>query len=201
MLKRYPQLQSGFVSSTENFIEKPRKVETTAMTALLVNLPKTRSQDDFFYSPAMDDLVNDIIQNPLKLREYNFQAKLISCIGEVFEKQPFSFFISVQENNISLSTAHILFLEETIKLVLGMITQRSISIQTWSSVLSSANRDSGTFRAGSFFTQFKDTGFLKMSLAEFITQWIRVAGYSDLVISMQVIFGRRTLHGAFGSSR
>lgn len=200
MLKRYPQLQSGFVSSTENFLEKPRKPELTAMGSLIVNNPKVHTQDEFFYSPSMDDLVNEVIQSPVKLREYDFQAKLLSGIGEAFEKQPFSFFISVQENNVSLSAAHILFLEETVKIALGILKQRTVSVQTWSSLLSSANRDAGIFRASTFFNKFKETGFLNMSLADFIVSWIREAGYSDLVISMQAIFGRRTLHATYGAS-
>lgn len=200
MLKRYPQLQSGFVSLTENFLEKPGKPETTPFTNLIVANPKTRTQEEYFYSPLIEELINQALQNPIAIRSFEYQEKLFHGIGELFDRLAFSHFVAVQENNQRFSTTHLMFLEETINIALGLRKQRTISIQSWSSLLSSANRDFGNFRASQLLSKFENTGFMKMSLADFVSSWVLNAGFSDLIISLQAIFGRRTLHALYGTS-
>lgn len=200
MLKRFPQLQSGFVCATEDLVDKPIKDEKSAIASLLAGTP-TRTQEEFFYSPVAENLINEILQNPLSLRTFEFQEKVLELTSKLFEKQPFTFFIHLQEDSKGMSASHILFMEETIKIALGLIEQRSVSLQTWGSILSSANTAIGGFRASTIVNKFKYTGFTSMSLADFILSWIRNAGYSDLIITLQVIFGRRTLHGSFGNKR
>lgn len=198
MLKRFPQLQSGFIASGETLLVKPEKAETSAVGSLIINNPKTRTQEEFFYSPQIDALVNEVIQDPLRLRSLAFQGKLLQAVGKVFEKQTFCSFVRLQEDNQNLSTSHIVFLEETINIAMGVISQRSVSLQTWASLLSNANQGAGNFRSSEFFRKFQHTPFLNLSLADFFMSWIRNAGYSDVVIALQVLFGRRTLHASYG---
>lgn len=199
MLKRFPQLQSGYISSAETMLVKPEKVPPTAVGSLIMAVPTSRTQDEFFYSPQIDALVNEALHDPLKLRTLAFQSKLLETVGKVFEKQSFVSFVRLQEDNQHMSTGHVLFLEETIRVALGMLQQRSTSLQTWASLLSTANPSNGDFRSSTFFKNFQYSPFLNMSLSEFITSWIRHAGYSDLLITLQVLFGRRTLHASYGA--
>lgn len=197
MLKRYPQLQSGFLASSEKMLIKPIVPPQSAVGSLISGAP-THTQDEFFYCPAIDALVNEALQNPLSLRSYAFQDRLFSTIGEVFEKQSFASFVRLQENDLSSSSSHTLFLEETIRVALGEISQRSISVQTWCSLLSAANQSNEVFRSATLFRKITYSGFVSMTLADFLTAWVRNAGFADLLISMQALFGRRGIHAIYG---
>ncbi len=198
MLKRYPKLQSGFLSIGEALIIKPEVVEPSPVAVLLSARP-TRTQQELFYAPAVDNFVDDLIQTPLVLRNFEKQGEFLETIGKVFEKQSFASFIRLQENNPELSSAHIQFLEETVKVALGLVQQRTISLQTWASMLSAANPGKGLFRSSVLMEEMKDTQFHRMTLGEFVALWLANAGWQDLAISMQVIFGRRSLHASYGS--
>lgn len=203
MLKRFPQLQSGFVAHGENLIEKITPPRDTPAKALLSHQP-SHTQDDYFFSPAMDDLVNEAIQNPLSLRDFKFQQKLLEAAGRLFDKQSFVAFMRLQEKNPEMSSSHALFLEETIRVAVGLQQQRTVSLQSWASMLSTANASAiKPYRVSESLVSIfgTTTPFGMNSLEQFLTNWIRYAGYHDFIISMQVLFGRRSLHASFGQRR
>ena len=199
MYKRYPQLQSGFLAPSETMVEKPEPMPTTPASSLLNRRP-TRSQQDLFYVPELDSLLNSIIQRPILLRDFEFQEKVLMTIGKAFNGMSFSAFVSMQADNAGISQVHLDFLEETISCVLGEKPNRNISVSTWSSVISAANPPMGGFKPGSFYQRFNHYGFGSMDLGAFVALWIKRLGYSDLLLSMQAIFGRRSLHAIVGGN-
>lgn len=197
MFKRYPQLQSGFLAPSETMVEKPEPLPTTPASSLLNRRP-TRTQQELFYVPELDKLLSDMIQRPILVKDLEFQEKLLETVGKAFAGMSFSGFISLQAENPGISQVHLDFLDETVSCVLGLREQRNVSVTTWSSVISAANPPSGGFKPGQFNNKYQDQGFGRLSLGEFMVLWIRRLGYSDLMLSMQTIFGQRSLHGIYG---
>ena len=199
VFKRYPQLQSGFLAPSEDMVEKPVMAPTTPASTLLNRTPQ-RSQQDLFYNPAIDKVVNDIIQDPIKLRDVQFQQEVLQIIGKSFAGRNFASFVSLQVENPGISQMHIEFLRETVQMVTGQIKERRVSLDTWGSMISAANPSVGGFNPGAFNTEFKHTSYGSMELSHFVVEWIRKAGWTDMILSCRVIFGRRTLHGVMGGS-
>lgn len=199
MFKRYPQLQSGYLASNEELVTKPEPPHSTPVTSL-VNKTVLRTQQDLFYSPALDKVFNNVIQNPMNLRDLAFLQDVLEKIGKAFGGQSFASFVTLQGENPGISQIHIEFLSETIEVALGLLKQRRVSLETWASLISAANESVGGFKPTLLNNRFKDYGFTKMDLAEFVTIWIKNVGWTDFLMSMRVIFGRRTLHGIMGGT-
>ena len=147
--------------------------------------------------PKVDEIVNEAIQSPLKLRDFDFQEKILSIVGKAFASQNFWAFIKLQQENPGLSQIHIDFLAETVKVVI-FNQERTVSMQTWASVISAANPSAGGFKAHQLVKDINCYQIQTMTLGDFISQWVAKKGYSDLLLSMQVLFGRRGLHGSQG---
>lgn len=199
MFKRYPQLQSGYLAPNEELVTKPEPPHSTPVTSL-VNKTVLRTQQDLFYSPALDKVFNNVIQNPMNLRDLAFLQDVLEKIGKAFGGQSFASFVTLQGENPGISQIHIEFLSETIEVALGLLKQRRVSLETWASLISAANESVGGFKPALLNNRFKDYGFTKMDLAEFVTIWIKNVGWTDFLMSMRVIFGRRTLHGIMGGT-
>lgn len=197
MFKRFPQLQSGFLAPSEQIIEKPVTPPSTPMTSLMTQQP-VRSNQDLFYVPAIDAIVDSILRDPFVLRDFSFQAKVFNTIGKAFGGGSFASFIRIQGENPSLSSSHIEFMKETVLLVDGAISQRTVGVDTWATVLSASNPSNGGFKPTAFFSSMAGSRTLEMKLSEFLTEWVRVVGYTDMLLSMRVIFGRRGLHAIQG---
>lgn len=201
-IKRYPQLQSGFLGRADNGLVKLEPMEQTTVGSLL-SRPILHSQDDFFYSRSMEVLFNEIIQDPIVTHTLDFQERYLKLLGVLFDKQSFLSFINLQDNNEGLSSQHAKFLTETLRLVNGQIQQRSVSVHTWASLLSKATPQGNfTFRSAKVIDEAlgPDTRGYR-NLDAFILDWIRRVGWSDLAYSMQVIFGRRTIGATVGYPR
>ena len=197
MFKRYPQLQSGFLGPTENHLEIPSNPPQSPFGALILQNP-TRTQQDLFYSPVIDSLYNEIIQDPLKLRSFDFVGSSLKTIHEVFGKQHFSSFIHLQEENPGISQHHIDFLAETIEIALGYKKQRAVSVQTWASFLSAANKGVGNFKSAVLLRNFPS--LKDFSTDGFYLSWIQNQSVSDVIVTTHAIFGRRSVHAVQGGT-
>lgn len=199
MFKRYPQLQSGYLIGSEDMVTKPTTPPTTPASTLLNRVP-TRTQQDLFFVPEIERVVNLLIQEPLKIKDFKVQEEVLAIIGKVFAKQGFAAFVRLQAENPGISMLHKEFLKETVELVTRQREQRSVSLQTWASLISAANPSMGAFNPQEINVYFNEKPNLGLLLDAFITEWVRVVGWSDLIISLQVLFGRRSLHGIQGGT-
>ena len=193
MLKRFPQLQSGFLSPSEEIVIKPTLTPQTPYNTILRQQP-TRQQQDMFYSPQVDMLVREMMNTPMCLRDFDWQEKAFSTIAKALGNAKWGNFIRVQTDCPSMSTTHVHFLEETTEIVIGARTERLTTLELMSSLLSAANKPMGGFRPSEFGRKFYSSGVLDWPLDEFLVKWVQNAGFHDLILSMQVIFGRRGMH-------
>ena len=93
-----------------------------------------------------------------------------------------------------MSSTHVHFLEETTEMVIGLRSERLTTLELMSTLLSAANKPRGGFRPTEFSRKYADYGVFDWSLDMFLVNWVQKAGFHDMILSMQVIFGRRGMH-------
>lgn len=196
MLIRYPELQSGFVAyPSERGIKRPDPVPTSPVSVVLQ--PKmTRTQQEYFFSQEVDSLVKEITVSPLTVRDLAFQAKVFQLAGVLFDKKGIFAWMRIQEEGKHISLYHKKFLEDTLGAVLmgrGRLHEPSV----WAPMISAANDPLlKPFKASEVTTAIGCRP--PDDLSEFLGNWVNTLGIIDLLLSLQVIFGRRTLHASFG---
>ena len=205
MLKRYPQLQSGFIARTETPFVKPKEIEKTAV-AQLVNRPPTHTQDDYFYSKAFDLMYEQYLTDATKFNDPCKQAELFGLLKELFSGQGWGQFVRLQENNPNLSNLHVQFMTETTLLLTLVRKQRQASLPTWASLLSNAVEPlTSNFRTvsvktanGSTLSELLQSCRFLDDLDATLLSWIQNYGLGDLMMACKVIFGRRSIHATKG---
>lgn len=193
MLKRFPQLQSGFLSPSEEIVIKPAMPPQTPYNTVLRQQP-TRQQQDLFYAPQVDMLVREMMNTPMCLRDFEWQEKAFSVIAKALGNGKWGNFIRVQTDCPSMSSTHVHFLEETTEMVIGIRSERLTTLELMSTLLSAANKPMGGFRPTEFSRKYADYGVFDWSLDMFLVNWVQKVGFHDMILSMQVIFGRRGMH-------
>lgn len=197
MITRYPTLQSGFLGYPgEALLKRPEVVPHTPIQ-MLISPPPHRTQQEYFYSPAFDQFYADIINNPLKLRDFKVQAELFKILGALFDRKGFFNWMRIQEDGENISFLHAQFLEDTLAAVV-INKRRLYEPAQWATMLSAANDPlTKPFRAA----QVTERAGVRPpdDLTSFLASWVEGPGWSDLLMSMQVIFGRRTLPASYGA--
>lgn len=205
MLKRYPQLQSGFIARAEDAFVKPKEPEKTVISQLLTR-PPTHTQDEYFFSKEFDLLYEAYLTDSSKFNDPRKQVELFGVLKKLFGNQGWASFVSLQENNPNLSHLHVQFMAETTLLLVCCQTQRRASLPTWASLLNNSLEPlTGGFRVSqtkvreqtTFAQMFKDVRFLE-SLDTTLLSWIQNYGLGDLMMTCKVLFGRRTIHATKG---
>ena len=199
MIVRYPELQSGFVAyPSERLIKRPDE-DVKSPVATLVYQKPMRTVQDFFFSPEVEMLANDVVNNPFKLSDLEFQAKVFQIAGVLFDKKGIFNWIRIQEEGRNISMLHRLFLEDTLRAVMFGSERVHHAVQ-WAPLISVANDPLiRPFKASSV-TEAVGTR-PPDDLSEFLAMWTDTLGMGDLILSLQVIFGRRTLHASQGAAR
>lgn len=200
MLKRYPQLQSGFIGVCDNALDKAKPLETSIVSNL-VNKQPHHTQDDYFYAPEIDRLASDAFGDPNFMTKLENHERAINLIGALLDNKGLWHFIRLQMENPRFSQVHHDFLVET----LGFIyhgKRRVISLPTWHGMLLASNTPSNrSFQLSqSPVKDFADfTAF--QTLAGTIQQWFMYSTWHDLIFTMQVIYGRRDIGATKGFAR
>lgn len=205
MLKRYPQLQSGFIGKNEEAFVKPREPEFNVVRPLLVR-PPNNTQDQYFYSHEFDHVYEQYLIDSTVYNTPRKHSELLQLLKKLFAGQGWSHFVRLQENNPSLSDLHVQFLAETTLLLSQTQQRRKASLPTWASLLSNANQPlTSPFRTSTnrvsgdvTFAQFFASNSRLSELDETLLTWIRNYGLSDLMMSCKVLFGRRSIHATRG---
>lgn len=199
MIVRYPELQSGFVAyPSEHGVQKPTAPVLTPV-AMVLQPKLSRTNQDYFFSAEVELLVKELINNPLKMRELDFQAQVFQVCGVLFDRKGIYGFLRIQEEGRHISMEHRLFLQDTLGAVL-MGRPRLHEPAQWATMISVSNDPMiKPFKAGAVT---EAVGCRPPDdLTDFLTTWVTVLGMSDLIMSLQVLFGRRTLHASQGAAR
>lgn len=199
MIVRYPELQSGFLAyPTEQGVRRP---ESPGLSPVQMILPPklSRSNQEFFFSPEVELLVDVAVNDVLETRSLAYHARVMQAAGVLFDKKPFQNWMRIQEQSKRLSSEHKQFLIDTLKAVNGS-GSRVFEPRVWSTMISAANEPNvKPFRATDVLLSANNVG--DVDLSTFLAQWVDLLGIGDLVTSLQVIFGRRTLHASQGAHR
>lgn len=193
MITRYPELQSGFVSyPSERLLERPNQVPMTPIGALLSAAPNHPSQE-YFFSKEVEGLYSELLNNPFLLSDFEFQSRVFQIAGVLFDRKGILSWMRIQEEGRHISMMHRLFLEDTLR-VITLRTPRLHSPDQWVSMISISNKPLiKPFRASQVT---EAVGFRPSDdLSENLADWVTNSGLADLVMSLRVIFGRRSAQG------
>lgn len=197
MLTRYPTLQSGFLGYPgENLLVRPEEPILTPVQMLVSSSPK-RTQQDYFYSPTFERLNDQIFQDPLSIRDFGLQAEVFKTLGVLFDRKGIYNWMRIQEEGKNISRYHTYFLEDTLSAVL-LGKRRTHQPPQWATMISAANEPSVKKFKASEITE-RVGARPPDTLDELLSHWVDTLGWPDLMGSMQVIFGRRTLPASFGA--
>ena len=201
MLTRYPTLQSGFLGYPgEKLLLRPEEPTLTPVQMLVSTAPK-RTQQDYFYSPEFERVFKDTFHDPLALRDYKVQGEIFEILGILFDKKGILNWMRIQEEGRNISPIHKFFLEDTLDALLNN-KPRLYEPAQWATMISAANPPMvNRFKVSDITSKVgvgpQDTRMTRLD--ELLVHWIDTLGWGDLMTSMQVIFGRRTLPASFGA--
>ncbi len=200
MMKRYPQLQSGFIGVTDNALDKAKTLESTPVATLL-NRPPHHTQDDYFYSPEIDRLASDAFGDPNFMANLENHERAINLIKALLDNKGLWHFIRLQMENPRFSQVHHDFLVETLSFIYNG-TRRVISLPTWHGMLLATNTPAnrGFQLSQSPIRDFADLSAMH-SFTGTVKQWFEFSTWHDLIFTMQVLFGRRDIGATKGFSR
>lgn len=199
MLMRLPELQSGFVGyPSEKLIMKPVFPQSTPVS-LVINQKLTRSNQDYFFSGEIEKLVYELLNNPKSITDFEFHGRVFRACSQLFERKGLTHFLLMQEESRHMSFYHKQFFIDTLKAILFPDSyKRQFQPQVWASMISVSNDPSVQAFKIDQITEKVGSAPPK-TLVELLRMWVMSLGISDLVMSLQVIFGRRTLHASAGA--
>lgn len=199
MIIRYPELQSGFLAyPSEQAIRRPEPVVLSPVQ-MIMPTHQSRTNQDFFFSPEVEMLVDELLNNVFITRDFGYHARVMTAAGVLFDRKNFTNWMRIQEQSKRISFEHAQFLIDTIRAV-ETGTPRLHEPRVWAEQISISNEPSvKPFRANDVLV--KSGGIPSEDLSTFLAKWVATLGLGDLVTSLQVIFGRRTLHASQGAPR
>jgi len=194
-MTRYPLLQSGFISSTENGLSRP-EAKNDSMYNFVLNKEYLSSNNIFFYNENITKLYNNWCADNKLIQNFNFREEIIKAALVAFGEKSIYNWILLQSNSKNIGAMHAQFILETVKFVFG--DPRSMQISQWIRLLDSSVSNNVTeINVDTYFDKEKGNQnnisyHLPNSTIDFIKLWLaKPNGFEDLLISLFVIFGYR----------
>lgn len=185
-------LQSGYVSlNNTNFLRDVAEHATFKQQILNQNMDS--GTEEYYFNPIITELTHKFMQDHKCIHDFEFRDKLLANVFLAFGCLDIRDWIKAQSSSIFLSDLQKAFIIETLKFVSG--GDRTMAPFQWVNLLdTSVSRQSVHFDYEKAFSDDNLPEPVKVNIYDFILQWVsRPGGYEDLVISMWVIFGRRTV--------
>lgn len=194
-MKKYPILQSGFVSFTEETLLTPVKYNDLVISNVLSKDYRSPS-NRYFYSKPLSMLYNKWLGNPQCLREFDTREQIIKHAKVLFGNPSIFKWMQLQLEHGEIGNLHEAFILDTLEFLTGK--DRRIQVAQWISLLEKAIKSQAIqIDLAKFFDREKYpqpiyTDTLPGQLTDILQIWInRPQGYEDLLISLYVIFGNR----------
>ncbi len=194
-MKKYPILQSGFVSFTEETLLTPVKYNDLVISNVLSKDYRSPS-NRYFYSKPLSMLYNKWLGNPQCLREFDTREQIIKHAKVLFSNPSLFKWMQLQLDHGEIGNLHEAFILDTLEFLTGK--DRRIQVAQWISLLEKAIKSQAIqIDLAKFFDREKYpqpiyTDTLPGQLTDILQIWInRPQGYEDLLISLYVIFGNR----------
>lgn len=188
---RFPILQSGFVSLTEEGLTKPDMSGPTIREDILLKEYRTKA-DKYFYSKAITELFHQWRSNPSLIREMDFRELILIQAFKLFKTDKLTVWIRAQNEKPSLSNIHNVFLLETLKFAAG-IQKRSLENVQWISLIDYSDSSQAVrVDLDDYFREDSSRLTIPTKMTDFIQSWVsQINGFEDLLITLYVIFGDR----------
>ena len=194
-MKKYPILQSGFISFTEETLLTPVKYNDLVISNVLSKDYRSPS-NRYFYSKPLSMLYNKWLGNPDCLRDFDTREQLLKLAKTLFATPSFFKWMQLQMDHGEIGSLHETFLIDTLEYLSGRT--RRIETPQWVSLIEKAIKSYATqVNIAQFFDkekypQIAYTSMLSSSTVDILQTWVsRSGGYEDLLISLYVIFGNR----------
>lgn len=194
-MKKYPILQSGFVSFTEETLLTPVKYNDLVISNVLSKDYRSPS-NRYFFSKPLAMLYNKWLSNPKCLMEFETREQVLKHAKVLFSTSSFFKWMQLQLDHGEIGHLHEAFILDTLEYLTGK--DRRIEVGQWIGLLEKAIKSIGTqvdiqkFFDKEKYPQPAYTDMLPSQMSEILQLWVnRPQGYEDLLISLYVIFGNR----------
>lgn len=194
-MKRYPILQSGFISLTEEKLSTPVKYNDLVISNVLSKDYRNPS-NHYFFSKPISVLYNKWLSNANCLLDFAVREELLVVSKHIFNTPSFFKWVKLQLDRGDISQLHEAFLIDTLEYLTGQ--DRKIQPSQWISLLEKAIKSTSTqINIARFFNkemyqspQYGD--LLPNTVNDILSIWVsKQGGYEDLLITLYVIFGNR----------
>lgn len=194
-MTRYPIMQSGFVSFTDETLLTPVKYNDLVISNVLSKDYRSPS-NRYFFSRPLSELYNLWLGNRNCLRDFDNREKVIKLAKVLFSNPSFFKWIQLQTDHGHISDLHNTFLIDTLEyLTTG---QRQLEISQWVGLIEKSIKTTATkVDIARFFDRelYGSMGYDKLlpsTVNDILDIWVRKPnGFEDLLISLYVIFGNR----------
>lgn len=194
-MKRYPVLQSGFVSLTEVGMNSP-KLEATSFSEAILGQQSDNTLADYFFSVEVENLISEWKNYLHVTRPLEYRERIVRAAFKCFDCIAISQWTELQNLRPTLGRMHREFLTDTFMFVLYG-RPRSVEVLQWARLLFPESGNSYSFKMGSLLTsdtkRYPDVNPRDLEITSLLCLWLqRPDGYIDMLKTLHVIFGRRS---------
>jgi len=199
-MTKYPVLQSGFISYTDEFLTKPDQSPPTFADSILLKEYKKKS-NNYFFSKTVTSLYDSWRNDPTIIKQFDFRENILSTVFTSFGTDSVYKWLRLQDEQETITELHRQFINETfIYAIVG--NRRSIESVQWIRLLGTTSNISALLATT---THFKPVVMDVYELCEssntftfatLLEKWLcrengRENGFVDLLVTLYVIFGIR----------
>lgn len=190
-MRKYPILQSGFISVTENDLIKGDSGDPAFPDNLLLKAYK-RTSNGYFYNKTVSKLFSRYLANNSAIREFDFRESIIKLAFSCFATKSIFDWIHLQSNQSTVSDLHKAFIMSTLDYVVNF-QPREVEVGQWIRLLEADEKTYSTIiDVKSYYADQNKLSPIPSNMEQFIHRWLaRPNGFEDLLFTLQVIFGER----------
>lgn len=195
-MNKYPKLQSGFISFSDQNLKTPVKYNDLVISNVLSKDYRSPS-NRYFFSEDISMLYNRWCGQPDCLKDFETREQLLKIAKGLFATTSFFRWVNLQTNHGGLGDLHQTFLTETLEYLVG--NDRKLQPSQWITLLERAIKSESTkvnfarfFDKELYGRQVGYDNILPSHIIEILSKWTsKPKGFEDLLISLYVIFGNR----------
>lgn len=193
-------LQSGFASLTDNGFNLEIG-EDISFRKQILNENFDLSKAEYYYHPVITNMVKEYMANYKVIDTFAFRDKLLRTTLLCFSCRSIKDWLRAQRLSPYMADLQKAFLTETLNFVCGL--PRSMSPVQWAKLLDTeVSNQNVQCDFDDMFTKTHAPHPVPEDMHTFIRTWVtKENGYEDMLISMWLIFGRRTVIKTLNYSR
>jgi hypothetical protein len=189
-MKKFPKLQSGFVSYENDELTEEAKYHDLMLSALVAKDFQNETNVGL-YSPNVSGIYNEWRVDSSLIKNFEFRERILMAAKSSFNTKSFSYWLELQNLKGDISRLHKAFLIDTLEFIRG--ANRKVEVSQWIALIDrSVNTSSVKVDFASFFGRQVNNEIASAKMNDVIVTWTsRHGGFEDLLISLHVIFGSR----------